>query len=797
MTNHWIDMQHADVVMVMGSNCAENHPLAIRWLQRARERGAIIISVDPRYTRTSAFADMYTKVRSGTDIAFVGGMINYALENDRIHKEYVVEYTNAPMIIKEGFDFDDGIFSGYDPKTRAYDKSSWAYELDNKGVPKRDKTLQHPRSVYQLLKKHYARYTADKACRITGTPKDEYLKVCDTFTSTFTPDKVATWLYAMGTTQHTHGTQNIRSYVILQLLMGNIGRAGGGINALRGESNVQGSTDMCLLYHIIPGYLKSPHIDNTSLKAYLDKWTPKTDDPMSANWWGNYSKYVVSLLKAWWGDKATAGNDFAYDYLPKRSGNYSHISLFERMYDDKIDGLFCFGQNPAVGGPNAEMERSALGKLDWLVAVDLWDTETASFWQRPGVNPVAIDTEVFLLPAAASMEKEGSVTNSGRWMQWRYQAVPPPGMARTDAWILDRLAKAVKKEYASGGAFPAPIVDLNWEYGLHEEPDVHMVAKEVNGYFTRDTNFPKKNKSFKKGDQVPSFAWLKNDGSTASGNWLYCGSFTDKGNMAARRTPEDAINKLGLYPQWAWCWPVNRRIIYNRASVDPQGKPWDPNRWVIRWNAETKKWEGDVPDGGWAPGTKLPFIMRPEGVGCIFSTSLADGPLPEHYEPLESPVNNLMSSQQSNPAIKIWATPGVDRIGSRKEFPIVATTYRVSEHWQAGCMTRNLPWLVELVPDSFVEIGTDLAKRKGIEHGDRVVVSSARGKAEAYALVTERFEPFDIDGKRVDQIGLTWHFGYCGLAKGDSANVLTPHVGDANTMIPEFKAFLCDVEKKV
>jgi len=796
MTNHWVDLKHTDVAMIMGSNCAENHPAAAKWLQEAKKHGAQVLSVDPRFTRTSAFADHYAKVRSGTDIAFVGGMINYALQNNRIHKDYVVEYTNASFIINPDFAFDEGVFAGYDPQTRAYDTKKWAYELDENGVPKRDKTLQDPRCVFQLLKKHFSRYDVDSVIAITGTPKEDYLKICDIFTSTYTPDRVATWMYAMGTTQHTHGTQNIRSYVILQLLLGNIGRAGGGINALRGESNVQGSTDMCLLFHIIPGYLASPHIDMVNLKAYLDKCTPKTSDPMSANWWSNYPKYMVSLLKAWWGDKATAANDFCYDYVPKRSGNYSHIALFERMYEDKIKGLFCFGQNPAVGGPNVNMERAALGKLDWLVAVDLWDTDTANFWHRPGVNPADVKTEVFMLPAAASVEKEGSVTNSGRWGQWRYKAVDPPGVARSDAWIIDQLAKALKQEYAAGGVYPDPIRDLAWNYGSGEEPDVHTIAKEVNGYFTTDTTFADKNKSFKKGDQVPSFAWLKDDGSTASGNWLYCGSYTADGNMMARRSREDAPNKLGLYPKWAWCWPVNRRIIYNRASVDPSGKPWDANRWVIRWDEATKAWEGDVPDGGWAPGTKHPFIMRPEGVGCLFSTSLADGPFPEHYEPLESPTRNLMSAQQNNPAIKIWNTPGVDNIGTADKFPIVATTYRVSEHWQAGCMTRNLPWLVELVPNSFVEMSPQLAQRKGISHGDMVEVRSARGKADAYAVVTERFEPFTIDGRQVDQVGITWHFGYTGLATGDSANLLTPHVGDANTMIPEYKAFLVDIQRK-
>ena len=794
MTNHWIDMTNADVVMICGSNAAENHPLSTRWIQRTKERGALVLCMDPRYTRTAAFADVYCKFRSGTDIALVGGMIRYALENDRIQREYVREYTNATFLINPKYDFHDGLFTGYDPGKRAYDKSYWAYELDGNGIPKRDMSMQHPRCVFQLLKKHFIRYDMDTVCRITGAPREQYEKICEIYTSTWAPDRVATWLYAMGTTQHTHGTQNIRTYVILQLLLGNIGLAGGGVNALRGESNVQGSTDMALLFHILPGYLKTPVKGLETLKDYLERFTPRTKDPKSANWWENYPKYMVSLLKAFWGDHATPENDFAYSYLAKNSGNYSHISLFEAMTRGRIKGLFCFGQNPAVGGPNALKERKALAKLDWLVCADLFETETATFWKRPGADPSSIQTEVFLLPAAASVEKEGSVVNSGRWAQWRYKAADPPGEAKSDAWIVTRLVKELKKAYAKGGVFPEPIRHLTWDYGGGDEPDIHKVAKEVNGRFTRDVTI--KGKHFKAGQQVASFAYLQADGSTTSGNWLYCNSYTDEGNKMARRDRTDAPNHIGLHPNWAWCWPVNRRIIYNRASVDPQGRPWDPKRWVIRWNPALKGgkggWEGDVPDGGWPPGTKHPFIMRPEGVGCIFSTSLKDGPLPEHYEPLESPVDNLMSPQQNNPAIKIWEPK---RIGDRKRFPIVATTYRVSEHWQAGAMTRNMPWLVELMPSVFVEMPADLARQKGIGPGDWVIVETARGELKARALITKRFEKFFVAGKWVYQVGIPWHWGYNGLAKGDSGNRLTPHVGDANTMIPEYKAFLCDVRK--
>jgi len=824
MTNHWIDMTNADVVMICGSNAVENHPIAARWIRKAKEEhGAVVLSCDPRYTRTTSFSDHYCKLRSGTDIAFVGGMINYALRNDRVNHEYVRHYTNATFIINPGFDFDLGLFAGYDADRRAYDKAKWAYELDENGVPKRDMTMEHPRCVFQLLKRHFERYDVETVCSVTGAQQEEYNKICDVYTSTWSPDRVGTWLYAMGTTQHTHGTQNIRSYVILQLLLGNIGMAGGGVNALRGESNVQGSTDMALLFHILPGYLKAPEAPVQSLQAYLEKYTPKSNDPMSANWWQNYPKYTVSLLKAFWGEHATKDNDFAYNYLGKRSGNLSYISMFEAMYNGDIKGLFCFGQNPAVGGPNSNKEREALAKLDWLVAVDIFESDTSVFWKRPGVDPSQINTEVFLLPAVASMEKEGSVVNSGRWAQWRYKAAEAPGDAISDAAIITKLVKELKAAYEQGGKFPDPIVKLTWDYGVdeHDEPEIHRVAAEVNGYYTDGPN---------KGKQIVSFTKLADDGSTCSGNWLYCGSYVQREDGKGREIEEQGkhlttiqrdgatlqtINRMarrmrevdrpdlipagrcrGLNLDWSWCWPVNRRIIYNRASVDLNGQPWNPKQFVIRWNPELKDgaggWEGDVPDGGWAPGTRHPFIMRPEGLACLFATALADGPFPEHYEPLESPIDNLLSPQQNNPAIKIWEP---DKIGDRGEYPIVATTYRVCEHWQAGNMTRNTPWLVELMPNVFVEMSPDLAQSKGVDTGDWVRVTTKRGQLRARVLVTRRFEPFFIGGKLVHQIGIPWHWGYNGLATGDSANLLTPHVGDANTMIPEFKAFLCQVEK--
>jgi formate dehydrogenase major subunit len=797
MTNHWSDMVNSDVALMMGGNPAENHPVAMNWLSRAKEAGTILIHVDPRFNRSSQICDLYAKMRSGTDIAFVGGMIHYALANDRIHREYVRNYTNASWIVEEGYGFEDGLFSGYDPVARRYDASRWAFELDGEGFARTDPTLEHPRCVFQLLKKHFARYDPDAVCNVTGTPRDVFLKVCDRYTSTFAPDRAGNWLYAMGTTQHSHGTQNIRSYAILQLLLGNIGVAGGGISALRGESNVQGSTDQGLLFANLPGYLQIPRETDGNLGGYLERVTPRPTARGSVNWWSNTPKYVVSLLKAWWGEHATADNDFAFDYLPKigagfQGAGYSHIPLFQAMYAGEVKGAFCFGQNPAVGGPNTQMARAALDKLEWLVVADLFEHETAGNWMRPGVDPAQTRTEVFLLPAAASIEKEGSIVNSGRWMQWRYEAVEPPGAAKADMDIVDGLVRAMKAAYAEDGVFPAPIRQLAWDYGGESgHVDPHRVAREINGRFLVDG--PGDGGEGKAGTQVPGFPQLRDDGSTACGNWLYCGSYTEAGNQAARRDSTDAANGIGLYPNWAWVWPLNRRILYNRCSVDLEGKPVNPRKWVIRWNAETKSWEGDVPDGGMPPGAP-PFIMLPGGVAQLFAPNLVDGPFPEHYEPVESPIVNPLSSQQFNPTAVIWKATEFDRLGDPEEFPIVASTYRVSEHWQTGAMSRNMPWLVGLMPDAFCEIGVDLARAKGIENGDRVKIRSARGEVEVYALVTERFQPFFVTGRTVHQIGIPWHWGWAGLGPGESANVLTANVADPNTFIPEYKVFLCDLE---
>ncbi len=795
MTNHIADFANSDVIWIMGGNPAENHPCAFKWVTKAMEKGAKLIVVDPRVTRSAAAATLYAPIRSGTDIAFMGGLISYILENKLYQEEYVREYTNASFLVNPKFEFNDGLFSGFNPTTKAYDKSTWTYQLDDKGIPKRDLTLSEPQCVLQLMKKHYARYTFDKVSAITGTPKDLLEQVYKMYSETGKPDKAGAIIYAMGQTQHSYGSQNVESLALVQLLLGNVGVAGGQVAAMRGLHNVQGSTDMAALYNNLPGYLATPMGREQSLADYLKRVVPTTNDPKSLNWWKNYPKYIVSLLKAWFGDAATKENDFAFNWLPKMAAgkDYSHIALFEAMNAGDIKGFIVIGQNPAVGGPNAGLERDALAKLDWMVVSELWETETTAFWKRPGVKPADIKTEVFLLPAASWVEREGSVTNTGRWVQWRNKAIDPVGDSKPDLWIVNQIMNRVRALYKrDGGAFADPITKLDWNYG-DGLPHAHTIAKEINGRATADIKDDKGTVLIAAGKQIPAFASLRDDGLTTCGSWIYCGYYTDAGNMAARRDNSDPTG-LYLYSGWAWNWPVNRRILYNRASLSPQGVPWDPKRAPLKWNPETKAFSGDVVDGGGAPDAIYPFIMNNEGVARLFAPGLAEGPFPEHYEAWESPVQNLLSKQQNNPIAKIWESDSNRRSDAAK-YPIVGTTYRLSEHMQAGAMSRNLPWLVEAQPAPFVEMSEQLAAEKGIKNGDRVIVENTRGKVQMVAVVTKRIKPFNINGKTVHQVGLIWHWGYAGASTGDSANSLTPHVGDANTTIPEYKAWLCDVRK--
>jgi formate dehydrogenase major subunit len=834
MTNNWIDIKNADVILVMGANPAENHPVSMKWVLKARERGAKLIVVDPRFTRTAAKADLYAPMRSGTDIAILGGMIKYILDKGLYFRDYVVNYTNASFLVNPEFKGPgqlDGLFSGYDPKTRKYDKKTWAYQMDENGIPKKDPALKDPNCVFRLLRKQYARYSPDKVSEISGTPKEKILEVYKVYASTGRPDKAGTEMYAMGWTQHTIGTQNIKAMTIIQLLLGNIGIAGGGINALRGESNVQGSTDQGLLFNNLTGYLPVATATWIDLKTYIEKNTPKTKDPKSVNWWGNRGKYITSYLKAIHGSSATKENDFGYAWLPKldEGMNCSWLMLFDKMFQGKFEGFFAWGQNPACSGSNAGKVRKAMAKLKWMVNVNLFDNETGSFWKGPGMNPADIETEVFMLPACSSVEKEGSITNSSRLAQWRYKAIEPIGESKPDSNIMNELYFRVKKLYQKmGGKFSAPIVNITWNYGEKgpegkvKEVNIHNVAREINGYYLEDVYDKKATPPKllgKKGELCATFAHLQDDGTTSCGNWIFCQSYTQKEgkiiNMMARRKKTDPTG-LGLFSEWAWCWPVNRRILYNRAAVNPQGGPWDPKRAVIKWNPtkldpNTQKpgvWEGDVPDGPAPPMAdekgKYPFIMRADGMGAIFGPGLADGPFPEHYEALECPIQaNPMSKQRINPTVKIFFEEGK---GAAEDvfascdirFPFVATTYRVSEHWQTGVLTRHAPWQLEMVPQQFVEMSEELARDRGIKNGDKVNVSSARGKIWAIAIVTPRLQPFKVAGSTVHQVGLPWCFGWQypeDESGGDSANLLTPTIGDANTMIPETKAFMVNVEK--
>ncbi|BAH75936.1 formate dehydrogenase alpha subunit [Solidesulfovibrio magneticus RS-1] len=803
MTNHWIDIANSDCIFIIGSNAAENHPISFKWALRAKDKGATIIHVDPRYTRTSQHADVFARLRSGSDIPFFGGLIRYILANNLYFKDYVVNYTNASFIVGDKYDFKDGLFSGYDAEKRAYDKSSWSFVRDDAGQIKKDPTLNNPRCVFQILKAHYDRYDMKSVSAITGTPVADLQKVYQTYAATGKPEKSGTMLYAMGQTQHTVGVQNIRAMSIIQLLLGNMGVAGGGINALRGEANVQGSTDQGLLFHILPGYIPTPSAAMQTLAEYNEKNTPVTKDPQSANWWGNRPKYMASFIKSMYPEQDL---DTGYTYLPKLEPgkDYSWLSLFDAMLGGAFKGFFAWGQNPAASTANANKTREAMTKLDWMVTVNMFETETGSFWKGPGMDPKKVKTEVFYLPCAVSFEKEGSISNSGRWMQWRYPAQAPLGDSKPDGDIIYELFEKIRGLYAKeGGAYPDPIKNLNWDVATNHIFDPHKVAKRINGYFLKEKTLKvgDADKTFKPGDPVPAFALLQTDGSTCSGTWVYCGSYTDK-NMAARRdkTQTAMQAKIGLFPGWTWAWPVNRRVLYNRASVDPQGKPYQPEKAVIAW--EDGKWVGDVPDGPWPPmadqkNGKSPFIMTTEGMGLIFGPGRNDGPLPEHYEPLECPVGeNPFSKQLHNPTALKFTGPTEVHASCDPRFPFVCSTYRVTEHWQTGVMTRNSPWLLEAEPQMFCEMSPELAKMRGIKNGEKVILESTRGSLWAKAIVTERITPFTVLGQTIHQVGIPWHYGWTWPKQGgDSANILCPSVGDPNTGIPETKAFMVNVRK--
>jgi len=848
MTNGWIDIKNTDMMLIMGGNPAENHPCGFKWAVEAKvHRNAKTIVVDPRLTRTAANADMYVQIRAGADIAFLGGVINYAIANNRIAKDYLVNYTNAAFVIKDGFKLpDDGLYSGFDPEKQVYDKSTWNYEeggnLTDKEVadppakkatpplpagampptpllPSKvafDLSLQHPRCVYQLLKKQYERYTPEMVERITGIPQDQFLKAADLFTSVRKDGdmkKVATIIYAVGWTQHSFGTQIIRTAAVLQLLLGNIGRAGGGVNALRGHSNIQGATDLAGIFDNLPGYLKVPTPADVDFAAYVKRITPtesKPDPWQSFNYYSNTSKFAVSLLKAFFGPAATKENDWAFNYLPKVDRNYSWVNIWNDMYEGTVKGLFAFGMNGVMIGPDSNKNIEALKKADWLVVCEIYPDETSEFWRAPGItadDQKKINTTVYRLPGAGFAEKDGTFVNSARWLQWKNVAVPPPGQARLDQEILATIFLKVRELYQKeGGKFPDPVLHASFAYTNPYNPSLAEVAKELNGKAIADITDPKTNTTIKAGQQLPGFAWLKDDGTTLCGNWIYSGSWTEAGAMIQRRGTEDPSG-LGIYPNWAWSWPANRRVLYNRASCDVDGKPWDPSRRQIWWDEAKQSWVGnDVPDfkPDSPPKDHLgPFIMNPEGVGRLFVPlgGMQDGPFPEFYEPIESPIANLLHPNQSNnPVVKRYKTD-MDKYAKTgdTEFNVICTTYRLTEHYHYW--TKNNPMNVELVPEPFVEVPAELADRMGIRGGEKIKVSSIRGQYIAKAMVTRRIRPMKIDGKETFQIGIPIHWGFRGIAEDEGktaktlANQLTPTVIDPNAFTPEFKGFLVKIEK--
>lgn len=819
MTSHWCDFANSDVIMSIGSNNVENHPLSSRWVERAQDKGAKWIVVDPRYSRSAAQADIYARIRPGTDIAFYGGLIRYIIENKLYQKEYILHYTNAACILRPDFKFNEetGLFSGWDPETKRYDNETWGYDVDKKvgwdttpgsafswvndpDVPKfktpdlkvlkRDMTLTDPNCVLNVMRRHYARYTPEMVHRVTGMDMDVMKKVWDTFASTGRPDKAGSILYALGQTQHSYGSQNCRAMCVVQLLLGNIGIAGGGINALRGEPNVQGSTDVGASSHQAPGYLAWPTAkSHPTLAKYLSTET------YAAGYYSNKPKFWVSALKEWFGDNAVFENDYCYDLLPKIApkkdyGDFSTIMSFNNMRDDKIKGYMCWGMNPAHSTPNAKHARHAMAKLDWLLVADWFQTETSLFWCAPDMKPEEVQTEVYFLPTALIYEKIGSINNSGRWIQWREKAVEPPGECKSDfemmMLIWEKLCELYRKE---GGACPDQILKTNMNYRINGKADLRALCWALNGYTVKDQKL------------IPGYAALKADGTTACGIWIFSGYYNNEAEkMDPMKQPCTRRNKsdpsgLGLFPEWSFAWPANRRILYNRASADPEGRPWDPKRTLVEWKGD--HWlQNDVGDFVTAKGPDdKAFFMTWEQNARLFAYGMADGPLPEHFEPHEAPVKNLLNGAGGNPCIRFADDPSVKR-GSVKDFPFVVTTYSVVEHWQTGTQTRNIPWLNELIPCNFIELSEELAAEKGIKTGDMVHVWNNRGSVKVAAMVTKRMKPMEIDGKMTHVVGMPHHFSWAtNMARGDNVNDLTPNVGDPNSYIPEYKAFLVNLEK--
>jgi formate dehydrogenase major subunit len=831
------DLANADCILIEGSSMAEAHPVGFRWVMKAKQRGATIIHVDPRFSRTSALADIWVPIRAGTDIVFLGGLVRHLIEHNLFFRDYVVHYTNASCILSDEYrdpeDNQDGYFSGWNPEKRAYEGDSWLYKGGDLSRPQRDLTLQDPQCAFQKVKRHFSRYTPEMVDKICGIPPDLFHKVAHALAAASGPERTAAVCYAVGWTQHSKGVQIIRTAAILQLLLGNIGRPGGGILALRGHASIQGSTDIPTLYDILPGYLAMPRKGDESLQQYLDNYTKKT------GLWSNYSKFLISTLKAYYGKRATAENDFGYCWLPKLTGNHSFFEYLYDMLDEKMEGMFLMGQNPAVGAPNARLQRKALSKLKWLVVREMVEIESANFWrespeiERGELRPEDIETEVFFFPAAGHAEKEGAFTNTQRLLQWREKAVDPPGDARSDAWFIHQLAlRLIAKAKESGDPLDEALRALDWWYPEDElgEPQMEAVLAEINGWYTlehqenaqRPTSNVQRPTTEQQNDgvvfgidrdgnphhgpQVNGFAELKADGSTATGAWIYSGVLGRDGvNKANSRKSRDYLGH-----GWGFAWPSDRRIIYNRASARPDGRPWSERKKLVWWDSE--KWTGiDVPGfvKGKAPDYEpevgaegldaipgdAPFILHEDGLGWIYvPKGLKDGPLPTHYEPLESPVRNELYSRDTNPP-EHWFPRSENRFAppGDSKFPFVLTTYRLTEHHTAGGMSRFLSHLAELQPEMFAEISPELARELTIRNGDYVCIVTLRAAIEARALVSRRIRPLQLNGKTVHQVALPYHYGTAGLVRGGAANDLLTISGEPNVTIMEAKACTCNI----
>jgi formate dehydrogenase major subunit len=829
-TTSLMDLQNADCILIQGSNMAEAHPVGFRHPMIAKEKGATLIHVDPRFTRTSAMCDIYAPIRPGTDIAFLGGLINYVIENEKYFKEYVLGFTNASTLITEDYeDVDEkGLFVGWHEDQQMYDPTGWRYEgapIDyasvggsqgrlmgdtgggqgqhgvSEGDRPSDETLQHERCVFQILKRHFSRYTPEMVEKVSGCPKEAFLKVAEILCENSGREKTTAFCYAVGWTQHSKGAQIIRTAAILQLLLGNIGRPGGGILALRGHATIQGSTDIATLYNILPGYLPMPDVNDghDTWKDYVE------DETADTGWWNNFPKYITSQMKAWYGDAFDPENgDEIFDHFPRLSGDHSYYPTIMEMKDGGVKGAFAFGQNFAVGSPHARLARDALRNLDWLVVLDAYEIETATAWKSDGVDPKENASEVFYIPCALIAEKEGSFTQTQRMLQWHDKAVEPPGDARSDAWFVFHLGRRLKEMYKDSEEPRDTLIKaLTWDYpteGEHEEPDIESILKEISGYTVEDRK------------PVNGFVELKDDGSTACGGWIYCGVYADGVNQSRRRKPwrEQPLQAN----EWGWAWPDNRRILYNRASADPEGKPWSERKKLVWWDEDEEKWTGtDKPDfvptkaPSYRPDSEAqgmdaipgdgPFILQADGKGWLFApVGLLDGPLPVHYEPLESPIHNPMYQQQYDPGVRKFDRPDNPyNLPMDPKYPHVVTTYRLTEHHTSGAMSRWIPWLSELQPELFAEISPELAGEKGVENLGWVTISTSRGKIHCKALVTNRIPVYKNDGRDIHTIGLPYHWGPNGLIKGDIVNNLMPVSLEANVAIHEAKAFTAHLEK--